>query len=307
VRAVTVVDGERLESQDFELPPDVGVVLLLTATDKTAQQEAAKAAVPGEVVIGGQSRIVLQMDDDVLQVFYLFEIVNSGGAPVKPPESLVFDMPNGAQGTTVLEGSTPLAIARGQRVTVDGPFTPGTTSVQIAATLPSSGEASIDLRLPARLSELVVIAEKAGALVLRSPQIRDMREMNDQGKRVLVANGPGLAAGDTISLQLSGIPRHASWPRNLALALAIAILAAGVWAAARTGGVAGEAAARKALESRREQLLARVAKLEADRAADGVDEERYADLREELMSDLERVYGELDTSAFARADQGLSV
>jgi hypothetical protein len=84
-------------------------------------------------------------------------------------------------------------------------------------------------------------------------------------------------------------------------------MAAGAWAAARTGGAGGEAAARRVLESRREKLLARVARLDADRVADRIDEGAHAGRREELMAELESIYGELDTSAGPRAEQGLHV
>jgi hypothetical protein len=64
VQAVTTVDGERLESQQFPVPAQGGIRLLLVATDKEKekqqQAEAAAPAVSGEVVIGGESRIIIE-------------------------------------------------------------------------------------------------------------------------------------------------------------------------------------------------------------------------------------------------------
>ena len=77
-------------------------------------------------------------------MFYLLEIVNRTGAAVTPASALIFDMPTGAEGTTVLEGSTKNASAKGTRVTVTGPFAPGVTPLQIAFRLDSLGSAAYD-------------------------------------------------------------------------------------------------------------------------------------------------------------------
>ncbi len=295
VRAVAVVDGERLESQDFEVPSNAGVILLLTATDKGAEGRAAADAVAGTVVLSGQSRVVLEFQDDALQVFYLFDIVNRGTAPVKVDAPLVFEMPEGAKNTTVLEGSSPQAAASGPRVTVRGPFAPGTTPVQVASTLPSDGGAQIRLRLPAALGGVLVIAEKVGTMVLQSPHVQEIQETDDTGKRLLVARGPGLKAGDTLAIDLSGLPHHATWPRNLALALALAILVGGAWGATRGSAGAAAARARQQIEARRARLLDQVARLDDQHRRGSVAEGEYGERREALLAELERVYGELDT------------
>ena len=262
VKAVAVVDGERLESQEFQMPGQTGIVMMLTATDKGAAAQMAKEAVPGTVTLGGQSRVVTQFDDDELQLFYVLDIVNPGAAPVKTAAPLVFDMPRGAQGTTVVEGSTPLAFARGSRVTVEGPFAPGSTSLQIACTLPQSGAASIELVLPAALEQAMVVAEKVGDMVLTSPHLPNVRETADGGKKFLFASGPGLAAGQALSFELQGLPHHPTWPRTLALALALAVVGAGAWGAFRPGRESGEILARRHLEARREQLLGEAERLD---------------------------------------------
>src|SRR5436190_687631 len=55
VKAVTVVDGERLESQEFPSPAQGGVRLLLVATDKEkearAAEEAKSPAITGTVIL----------------------------------------------------------------------------------------------------------------------------------------------------------------------------------------------------------------------------------------------------------------
>ena len=61
---------------------------------------------------------------------------NAQSVPVNPATPFVFDMPSGSTGTSVLEGSSPLAVANGGHVTVSGPFPPGQTFVQVACELP---------------------------------------------------------------------------------------------------------------------------------------------------------------------------
>jgi hypothetical protein len=305
VKAVAVVDGERLESQEFQMPPQAGVAMLLAATDKGAAAQMAKEAVPGTVRLGGQSRIVTQFDDSELQVFYVLDIVNAGSAPVKTAAPIVFDMPPGAKGTTVIEGSTPLAFARGDQVTVEGPFAPGATSLQIACTLPQSGEATIALKLPIALDQATVVAEKAGDMVLTSAQLPNVRESSDGGKRFLFASGPGLAAGQVLSFDLQGLPHHPVWPRNLALVLAAVILGAGGWAAFRPGGAPGQVRARRQLQARREKLFEEAARLDRQIAAGTPDQGRKAARRGEIVAELEKIYGELDTEAVPRDEQGL--
>jgi hypothetical protein len=183
VQAFATVDGERLESQVFEVPAQGGTVLMLVATDKTVQQQMAREAVPGTVTLGGQTRVILQFDDEVLQAFYLLDIVNSGSAPVKTAAPLVFEMPDDAVGTSLVEGSSPAASVKGRRVTVTGPFPPGTTNVQVGFQLPPGERVRVQLALPADLPQPTVIAEKAGGTMsVESPQLPGRQEANDGGK-----------------------------------------------------------------------------------------------------------------------------
>src|SRR6202158_890259 len=70
LKAVAVVDGERLESQEFPAPAPGGIRLAPVPTDKGKggrKGAAAKArAVQGEGVIGGESRIVIEPDEELV-------------------------------------------------------------------------------------------------------------------------------------------------------------------------------------------------------------------------------------------------
>jgi hypothetical protein len=307
VQAAATVDGERLESQQFQVPGQGGVVLMLVASDKTAQQQMAKEAVPGTVVLGNQSRAIVQFEDDTIQVYYLLDIVNAAAVPVKTAAPLVFDMPDGAQNTSLLDGSAPAATVKGSRVTVKGPFAPGTTSVQVAFQLPPTDTARVRLALPVDYLQPAVIVEKVGAMGLASGQLGTIRDGSDGGKPFVMGIGPALKAGQTFGFDVTGIPHHPTWPRNLALALAVLVLGVGVVAAVRRGRSSGEEAARKALEARREAIFAELLGIERERKKAG-DDAASDPRRAALVAELEKIYGELDaeSSPGGRADQGFA-
>ena len=308
VKAVATVNGERLESQEFEVPDAGGVRVALVATDpemaKRAEEDRKLAQMPaqtGIVVLGDQSRFVFEMGDEGLNAFNIIEIVNTARTPVQPQSPIVFDLPDEAQQPGLLEGSTPQAVLAGKRVTVNGPFAPGTTLLQFAYTVPfGSSDLTLRQTLPAALNQLSVMAQKVGDLHLLSPQMADHREMSAQGQTYIVGQGPALKAGDTITFNFTGLPHQATWPRNLALILALAILGAGIVGSTRTGKAAAEELARvRKLQARRDRLFADLAALEQRHREGATDPSRYAAERRDLIAALERVYAEMDEEAAA--------
>lgn len=226
VRVSATVDGERLDSQEAVVGT-TGLRIILVAADSDVAPEK------GVVVLGPESRIIAEMSDDRLTIYYLLQIVNSAATPVDIGGPLIFDLPVEARGATVLDGSTPQATASGARITVTGPFSPGTTSLQAAYELPYSGDtARIDQRFPAALPQLTVLVEQIGGLAIQSPQLSSTRDIVDQGQALILGTGPTINAGDGLSLTISGLPHHARWPRMLALAIAGVVMAAGIWGAA---------------------------------------------------------------------------
>jgi hypothetical protein len=306
VHVLTTLDGERLDSQDFQAPAEGGVLLLLVATDKKGANQMAASAVAGTVTIGGQSRIVTQFEEEVLQVYYLFDIVNVSREPVKT-SPLVFALPASAERATVLEGSARSAAAKGRTITVTGPFAPGITTVEMAYSLPPGERASIRQALPVAMAQVAVMVEKVGAMVVSSPHLTTIREGSEGGKLFVAGTGPALAAGSVLSVDISGLPHHPAWPRYAALALGLLALVAGAWGAVRTGGRSAATSARQQLETRREEVFGELLRIEQRRKPgqpeDGRAEERGAELRAEL----ERIYGELDAdSSGPRGDEGLA-
>jgi len=297
LKAVAVVDGERLESMEFPAPSQGGIRVMLVATDPEQAKRAAAAraaAVPGEVTLGGESRFVVEPDDEIVRVYYLLDIINNGTAPVQPSEPFVFETPEQATSTTVMEGA-PQAAAAGRRVSISGPFPPGNTFVSIAFALPApTGSVEIQQVFPADLDHLGVIVEKVGEPVVTSHQIERQQEM-PVGERMYIASAGGaIPAGTPVEISISGLPHHSQVPRWVTIGIAVLVALGGAWFAWRPTPT-GSGNERKKLLARREKLLQELVKLEGNHQRGKVDGPAYQSRREQLMASLEHIYGELDT------------
>ena len=297
VKAVAIVDGERLESQEFPAPAQGGIRLLLVATDKTAgPPRESQPAVSGQVAIAGRSRFMIEPGEEVVEVYYLLDVVNTGKEPVNPQTPFVFDVPGGAVGTAVLEGSSSQATAQRNQVTVQGPFAPGSTLVQVAYELPApSGSVTVSQRFPAQLEQLGLIIKKVGNTRVSSPQITRQAEMPADGDTYIAATGGAVPGGQPLVLTIDGMPHHSAIPRWTALSIAVVIVVIGVVVLSRPQDRTGLAAERKRLMARREKLFADLVRLEADHRNGRVDGARYTARREQLVASLEHLYGALDS------------
>jgi hypothetical protein len=294
VRAVAVVDGERLESEEFPAPVQGGIRLMLVATAKGGPPIPAQ---PGIVVLGDQTRVVLDVDlaAEVVQVYYLLDFENSARAPVNPSSAVVLDVPAEAEGAAIL-GGAPQAIARANRVTVAGPFASGRTEVQVGYHLPySGGEVTVKQKFPVSVGTIAVLMKKVGDMSLTSPQLPDQQDREFQGDHYVLAQGPAQGAGSTLTLNIAGLPHHSPVPRTVALVLACLMVATGVWAAMRSPRQGGDAARLKQLNGKREKIFSELVRLERQRQTGNIDASRYADRRRACIAQLERVYRELDT------------
>lgn len=295
VKAVTIVDGERLESQEFPWPAAGGIRVILVATLKgSGAPPPVFQPQPGNVVLGDGTRVIIDHADDALQVYYILDIRNSARTPVNPPSAVVIDMPSGALGATVLAGA-PQAVALGDHVTISGPFAPGQTDVQIAYRLPvASGDVTFEQKLPLAVPGLAVLMKKVGDTSFSSPQLPNVQEREFEGDRYVLAQGPALPAGAPLAITVSGLPHHSPWPRRIALTLALGMLAFGFWGAGRRPSPTANASRAKQLAGKREKLYGELVRLEQQRRAGTIDAAKYAERRPALMAQLERVYRDLD-------------
>jgi hypothetical protein len=308
VKATTVVDGERLESLEFEVPATGGIRVALVATDPALENKAQEdrrlaqaAAQPGTIVLGDRTRFVFEMGEEALNAFAILEILNNENAPVRPAAPVVFDLPSASVGAGILEGSSPQGTIEGKHVMVAGPFAPGATIVQFGYTLPFKGaRLRVEQKLPAPLAQVSVLAQKVGDMRIESPQFAEHRDMPLQDMTFIVAKGPALKAGDTLSVTFNGLPHHAVWPQNVALTLAALVLAGGLLGSTRTGRLAAADRERRSrLEARRDHLFSELTAIEDQHRAQAIDPDRYASRRRELIAALERVYAEMDEEAAA--------
>jgi hypothetical protein len=305
VRAVATVGGERVESQEFAVPPRGGIRLMLVAADRsdtsaTSSDPAgspAAPAQPGSVVLGDESRFVFEVGEDGLSVFYILQIQNATAALVQPEKPIVFELPANAGRATLLEGSSPQAAVSGRELKVAGPFAPGRTLVQLAFTVPMrASNLEIEQKLPLTLMHVAVVTQKVGDMRFNSPQIAEQRDMPAQGNLYIAGRGGAVQAGEVLRFSFSGLPHHSTWPRNLALVLAALVLAGGVWSSLRGGSAAPLDARRQELETARDRLFEELTALELRHREHQIDPDHYAERRRELIIALERVYTALDDS-----------
>jgi hypothetical protein len=307
VKMSVTVGTEKIESQEFDVPSQGGTRVMLVATDAATEARAAEdkqlaeeAPVKGTVVLGDQSRFVIEVGDDTLNIFNLMQIVNTARRRVDTGGPLVFELPKEAVGAGLMEGSTPNAVAAGNKVTVNGPFPPGVTNLQFGYSLPLGSETiTIDQRMPAQLTQVTVIAQKSPGMGLSSPQLKEHRDMQAEGQDYIVGQGSGVRAGELVSISLSGLPHRPTWPRNIALTLAVVILGAGAWGAMRRQADTPAKDRRQRLQARRDSLFAKLAALENERRQGRIDAAAYAAKRETLVSALEDLYAGLDREAVA--------
>jgi hypothetical protein len=307
IKAFTEVNGERLESQEIEVPAAGGVRVMLVATDPEAAKRAEEdrrlaqtPAQPGIVVLGEQSRFVFELGEEGLNVFNIIQILNTARTPVQPKGPVVFPLPAGAERASLLEGSTPLASLGGNQVDLKGPFPPGMTLLQFAYTMPyAGGTLTIRQVMPAQLSQVTVVAQKIGDMRLSSAQIAQQREMASEGQMYILGQGPSIPLGGAVEFAFSGLPHHSTWPRNVALGLVVLILVAGAITSTRVRGTSSPESARRALENRRERLFDELVQLEQSHRAGRLAADAYASRRQQLVTSLERIYAALDDEAAA--------
>ena len=306
-KAFVVVGGERLETQDITVPSTGGVRVMLVATDPELEKRAAEdrqlaqgPAQRGTVVIGGDSRFVFEVGDQALNVFNLMQIVNTARVPIDTGGPLVFELPAAAEHVEMMQGSSSQATAADNRVEVKGPFPPGMSLVQFAYTLPySAGDVVVRQVMPVQLTQLTVIAQKVGAMHLASPQVTQHADREAAGQTYILGQGPAIAAGSAVEFSFTGLPHTPTWPRNVALFLALVILIGGAFFTANGARGAGDGGERARLEARREKLFEELTALEEAHRAGRLDVPYYASKRQQLIASLERVYAALDEEAAA--------
>ena len=296
VTVATTLDGQTLESQPFPTPGRGGVAVMLVgaAVGFGGDPIASVVARPGRVTFGQDSRILIELGEETIEVYYLLDVLNVADGPVEPQTAFELMLPPGAQAGTVLQGSTPRTVVDGSRAWVSGAFAPGITPVRVAYILPySSGSLVLSQTFPADFDQLLVFVEKWGAMDLASALIDERGEMaagTAGGLPLLWGAGARVSAGQLVELALTGLPHHSGWPRIIALSLAGLIDAVG--GAARAPPPPPRRV--DALRTRREKLFRDLVKTEQQHRHGKIGPTRYGTRRADLFTQLERVLRGLD-------------
>jgi hypothetical protein len=142
-----------------------------------------------------------------------------------------------------------------------------------------------------------VLVKKVGDMSLTSPQLPNVLERVVEGEQYILAQGPAIPAGGTLSLVFGGLPHHSPAPRRIALGIAALILAAGFWIASRRHTPTVNVARVKQLTGKREKIFTELVRLEQQRRAGAAEAAKYAERRPALIAQLERVYRDLDAES----------
>ncbi len=235
VTVATTIDGATITSQRVTIGAQ-GIRFVLVAVDPDATERAdedkrlaAGPAVQGTVVFGPASRVVIEPGDELVTVFYVLEIINSARTPVDIGGPLVVHLPTGARGAGVIEGSSPQAKLNGPKLTVLGPFAPGTTSVQMGYELPTGGNTkTIVQQWPAAMPETTIVLQRTGNEDMVSSQVSGKSETTSNGQRVVFGKLAAVPANGSVTVEVTGLAHHSRLPRNIAVTLVIGLLALGV-------------------------------------------------------------------------------
>jgi hypothetical protein len=235
VTASTSIDGATLTSQQVTIAAS-GIRFVLVAVDpdaaKRAEEDkklAAGPAVKGSVVFGPESRVVIEPGDEIVTIFYVLDIVNSARTPVDIGGPLVVQLPTGARAAGVVDGSTPQAKINGPKLTVLGPFAPGTTSVQMGYELPTGADTKTIVQTwPVAMPQSSIVLQRTGTEDLVSSQVSQKSETTSNGQRVVFGRLAAVPAGGAVTIEVTGLAHHSRTPRNIALTLVIGLLAIGL-------------------------------------------------------------------------------
>ena len=276
-------EGAKVASQPFQLSGEHGVVIGLRAV------VAAEGL--GKLHIADRSHFIIELKDDDVEVVENLMLENPTPAAIDTGSAgLRLPLADGATGAQVAgseDGAPSPATIDGSDIVVRGAIAPGVTALRVGYFLPIVEEAvAIRLRTPIVFDNLLVITDKLEGVDVEGSHLEKTEKTMGQ-RTYFVVSGPGVPAGGTIDVRITGLPHASTIWRNLAAAIAALILGWGLVMSLRrpVNAVAG---ARGAAERRRQKLLEELG------ALDGKDDKPSQKKRGQLVSELEDVYRALD-------------
>jgi hypothetical protein len=269
----------RFASKPFRLQENMGSTVVVEARAVSRDLSALK--------IDTNSHFIFDIQDDVVQVIEVLHIVNSSSQAIDPPGGLHLTLPDKALQAGAGQGNPPTFSVNGHDALLRGPIPPGQTELQLAFLLAyDTGMIDFTQRLPIAWDQVSLVTEKIDGLEIAGNGL-ERHEREVQGRTLLLFVGPGVRAGEEVTLHVSGLP-HANplWRYVTAVAVALLLLGFGIYAA---GGTRARDQL-TALEGERERLLNELVALEQKHGSDKKRDAR----KEELTAKLAKVYRELD-------------
>jgi hypothetical protein len=279
------------------MPEDTGARADIHALERTSD--------PSVITIGEGARIILQMREDTLQFLEMLPLENKSEKLFDPgPGAIEIPLPQGFTGAEGGESERKIEIRKNHGVAIHGAISPkralGETDAKQAGNevtfgfvLPYTGDTKeFEQPMPNGIGLTTIIMEQIPGMEITGPGVgpREARELN--GKKYWVMPGSAVPAGGVLRFTVKGLPSIDHTGRNIAGALAIALLIAAVVFGRRPGGEAQRAAQteRDRLTARREVLFAELVAVERQARGGSA---TAADRRREVVAKLEGVYQQL--------------
>ncbi len=276
--AEVLKDGARFSSKPFRISENMGSRVVIEVRPVSRDL--------GTLKFGKASRFVVQVLDDAIEVAEMLHLENPGTTPIDPGSGgLHIPLPESAvQATSVAPQPRPELTVSGHEALWRGPIPPGETEIDIAYVLAYKGDSvSVHQPMSVALDDVLVLAEKMENLEIHGNQLSSETQKIG-GRTALIYRGPGVSAGQMLSLEVTGLPHSDPTWRFLAAGLSIAIVFGfGIFA------FRGRSLHQELLD-RKERLLTELVALESK----GGDQAKRARKREELTSKLADTYRELD-------------
>jgi hypothetical protein len=178
VVATTTVDGECWSRRSFRAAGAACASRWSPGHRRQAERERAAAeaaaqepARQGMVVLGGQSRVILEFQNDVLHRLLPARHRQQRAHAHRHRRAARFIvLPQARTGATLLQGSSTQATCAAIDDASPAPSRPASHSVQVGFSMPYAATTTLTQQWPAAFEQLFVAVEKVGNLQISSPQ-----------------------------------------------------------------------------------------------------------------------------------------
>jgi hypothetical protein len=299
--AVIEHNQTRLSTEPFRMPAERGMRGQIAALRRTADRSVLR--------MSEGSRLIIYTSEDSLTFMVVLGLQNGSKEIFDPgPEGLLLPVPEGAVGLQEIPGGAEIEVVAGAGVKLRTPVPPDSpgatpTEVRFGYIMHTDGASSFELRqpMPVLMPEPLIIVPIKNDLSVEASGLKYLREdASGTGEKVKLYTLPTVAAGGTLSLNVSGYPTRDKSGAMIAAVLCLALVGGAIiWGRApraRAGRAAAGTASHDQLLDQREKLFAELCEIERQRrSASTTTNGVLDDKRRDVVSRLEKVYRELAT------------